>query len=247
MNRAITNWEVNTETAKNKKEAVAQLWKEALEAVIDNGGPEFDVWNHLYSGLDLAMMELDSLPEKARTVLTEFGEQIFSQRTNLTVAPNDDLARLSKLALDIPWIKFTADIAFAKEAMSRATEALDRYVELQPILTNYTLTDLAAQCLQKAGQMFIFSFDAGCVVFCSAVLEQTLRHELEQQNNRKGARHLLNLANEKKLLSKEAKQAANDLIDKRNEVIHQRFDAHKDEALKSMDHLCIVLQELRTR
>ena len=98
-------------------------------------GPEFDVWNHLYSGLDLAMMELDSLPEKARTVLTEFGEQIFAQRTNLTVAPDDRFAALSQQLLKEPWIKFAVDIAFAKEAMSRATEALDRYVELQPILT----------------------------------------------------------------------------------------------------------------
>ena len=44
--------------------------------------PEHEVWNHLYSGLDLAKMELDCLSEKERTALIKFGSISF--RNELT-------------------------------------------------------------------------------------------------------------------------------------------------------------------
>lgn len=210
-------------------------------------GPEFEIWNHLESGLDQARTELDCLSEEDRTILTKLSERIFSQRTNLIVAPDDKFAALSSQLLKEPWIKFAVDIAFAEQSLARAGNAFDRYVKLQPILTHYKLTDLATKCLQEAGQMFIFSFDAGCVAFCSAVLEQTLRDELERKNNKDTAGLLLKLAKEKKILSKEAEQAAEDLITMRNEVIHRRFEALEDEALNSMEQLGVVLQELGQR
>ena len=211
--------------------------------------PEHEVWNHLYSGLDLAKMELDCLSEKERTALIKFGDYIFSQRTNLTAVPDDSFADLPQQVLERPWLKFAADIAFAEEALGRAAQALDRYIELKPILTRYKLTDLAAKCLQEAGRTFLFSFDAACVMFCSAALEQTLRDKLVDEGiiamcSRYTARKLLKKANQKKLLPEAAEQAASDLIDMRNEVIHRRFEALKDEALKAMDYLGVVLQEL---
>ena len=217
------------------------------EKVLDS--PEHEVWNHLYSGLDLAKMELDCLSEEKRTALIKFGEDIFSQRTNLTAVPGDSFADLPQQVLELPWFKFAADIACAEEALGRAAQALDRYIELKPILTRYKLTDLAAKCLQEAGRTFLFSFDAACVAFCSAVLEQTLRDMLVDAGiitmcSRDTARKLLNKATQKKLLPEGAEQAASDLIDMRNEVIHQRFEALKDEALKAMDYLGVVLQEL---
>ena len=218
-----------------------------METDEELGGPEFEMWNHLESGLDLARMELDCLSEEDRTILTKLRERIFSQRTNLIVEPDDKFAALSPLLLKEPWIKFAVDIAFAEQSLARAGNAFDRYVKLQPILTHYKLTDLATKCLQEAGQMFIFSFDAGCVVFCSAVLEQTLRDELERQNNKDTAGPLLKLAKKKKILSKEAEQAAEDLITMRNEVIHRRFEALEDEALNAMEQLGVVLQELGQR
>lgn len=224
-----------------------------FDEIFSGDGPKFEVWNHLYSGLDLARAELDSLSEKGRAVLTKFGEQIFSQRTNLTVAPDDRFADFSQQALEVPWLKFAADIAFAEEAVDRAAKALDRYVELQPILTRYKLTDLAAKCLQEAGRTFLFSFDAACVAFCSAALEQTLRDALvdariitmrELQRRRCTAYTLLAMATQAKLLQEAAERAASDLIAKRNVVMHRRFEGLKDEALKAMEDLGVVLQEL---
>ena len=62
-------------------------------------GPEFEVWNHLYSGLVLARMELDCLSEKERIALTKLGEQIFLLKANLIAAEDDILADVSQLLL----------------------------------------------------------------------------------------------------------------------------------------------------
>lgn len=224
-----------------------------LDEIFSGDGPKFEVWNHLYSGLDLARMELDCLSEKGRAALTKFGERIFSQRTNLTVAPDDKFTDMSQQLLEVPWLKFAADCAFAEEALDRAVKALDRYLELEPILTRYKLTDLAAKCLQEAGRTFLFSFDAACVAFCSAALEHTLRDALvdariitrrDLQRRQCTAYTLLAMATQAKLLPEAAEQAASDLIAKRNVVMHRRFENLKDEALKAMEHLGVVLQDL---
>ena len=237
-----------------------------METDEELGGPEFEMWNHLESGLDRARMELDCLSEEDRTILTKFSERIFSQRTNLIVASDDKFAALSSQLLKEPWIKFAVDIAFAEESLARAGNVFDRYVKLQPILTRYELTNLAAKCLQEAGWTFLFSFDAACVEFCKMVLEQTLRKELvdaggiteeqskvdaggitEEQSKKDTVGRLLTKAREKRLLPEATEQAAKDLITMRNEVIHRRFEALEDEALNAMDQLGVVLQELGQR
>ena len=142
-------------------------------------GPEFEMWNHLHSGVDQARMELAGLPEELRRWLTEFGVEIMSLRTNLVAETDNRLADLSATLLQDPWIKFSADIAFAEEAVIRTSAGFDRYVELRPILTSYELPEVAAKCLIEAGRMFLFSFDNGCIMSCGATLEQILREELE--------------------------------------------------------------------
>ncbi len=225
-----------------------------METDEELGGPEFEMWNHLESGLDRARMELDCLSEEDRTILTKFSKRIFSQRTNLIVASDDKFAPLSPLLLEEPWIKFAVDIAFAEEFLARAGNVFDRYVKLKPILTRYELTNLAAKCLQEAGWTFLFSFDAACVEFCKMVLEQTLRKELidagsitEEQSKKNTVGGLLTKARKERLLPEATEQAAKDLITMRNEVIHRRFEALENEALKAMDKLGVVLQELGQR
>jgi len=224
-----------------------------LDEIFSGNGPEFEVWNHLYSGLDLARAELDKLSENGRGILTRFGERVFAQRTTLTVEPDDSFATFSQHALDVPWLKFAADIAFAEEAVWRAEKALVRYVELQPILTRYKLSDVARKYLQEAAQTFLFSFDAACVAFCNAALEQTLRDLLvdatvmtnrDLQRNQPTANGLLERATREKVLPEAAEQAARDLIAMRNKVMHRQFQNLKEDALKAMEHLATVLQYL---
>ncbi len=66
----------------------------------------------------------------------------------------------------------------------------------------------------------------------------------ELQRRRSTAYTLLAMATQAKLLPEAAEQAASDLIAKRNVVMHRRFEGLKDEALKAMEHLGVVLQEL---
>ncbi len=216
-------------------------------------GPEFEMWNHLYSGIDQARMELNGFPENLRPWLTELGEEIMSQQTNLVVQRDNRLANLSPMLLRDPWIKFSADIAFAEEAVTKASEGLDRYVELRPILTAYELSEAAAKCLREAGRMFRFSFFSGCVMFCGAALEQVLRKELDRAGQTPGDKDtigsLIAKACKHNLLSEEAKQAACELKAVRNDVVHRPFEIFsentlKDQALNAMNNLGRVLKSL---
>lgn len=224
-----------------------------FDEIFSSDGPDSEVWNHLYSGIDLARMELDRLSPEARTFLSRFAEKVFSQRTDLTVAPDDSFTDLAQQALEVPWLKFAADLMFAEEAVGRAEQALKRYIALQPILTRYKLSSLASKCLKEAGRTFLYSFDAACIAFCSAALEQILRDEVvaaeiiterELKRQRCTAFTLLEMAKRAALMSEAAEQAATELITKRNEVMHKRFEGLKEEALKAMEQLGSVLQEL---
>lgn len=227
--------------------------KDDFDPIFSHKGPEFDVWAHLHSGLDQARWELDVLPERARNALAQFGEQLRAQRTGLTTAPEDRFADLAPESLGVPWLKFAADIAFAEEAIDRGVKALERYGELQPILTRYRLSDRAATYLQEAARAFLFSFDAACIAFCSSALEQTLKDLLidaqvktqrDLDRDRSGALRLLDLACGARLLGRESEDAARALITKRNSVMHRSFDSMKKDALQAIEKLGIVLQEL---
>jgi hypothetical protein len=228
-----------------------------FDEIFSSNGPEVAMWNHLYSGIDLARMELDRLSPEGRKFLTRFAENLFLQRTDLTVPPDDGFADLAQQALEVPWLKFAADLVFAEEAVGRAEQALKRYIVLQPILTRYKLSALASKCLKEAGRTFLFSFDAACIAFCSAALEQTLRDEVvaagiisepDLKRQRCTAFTLLEMAKKAKLLSEASEQPAADLIAKRNQVMHRRFEGLKEEALKAMEQIGLVLQDLgRTR
>lgn len=227
--------------------------KDDFDQILSHKGPTFDVWVHLHSGLDQARFELDVLPERARHALARFGEQLRAQRTGLTTAPDDRFADLAQESLRVPWLKFAADIAFAEEAVDRAVAALERYVELQPILTRYRLSDRAATYLQEAARAFLFSFDAACIAFCSSALEQTLKDLLidaqitsqrDLDRDRPTAHGLLHRASQARLLGRPSEDAARALITKRNSVMHSSFDGIKQDAVQAIEKLGIVLQEL---
>src|SRR5436190_7829614 len=101
--------------------------------------PQFDVWNHLESGLDQARDEFGELeralgfakPEEvvgrpeAKT-LAEFADFIFSRLSMIATTPEDSLRAGEFLDLlesenAEPWIDFATDIRFAEEGMRRAT------------------------------------------------------------------------------------------------------------------------------
>ena len=223
-----------------------------MEINKENNGPEFEVGIHLESGLDMARNELDGLSEDLRTWLTVLGKQIVSLQTNLVADEDNKLADVSRTLLEEPWIKYVSDLAFAEDAVTRASAGFDRYVELRPILTCYELSEVATKCLQEAGRMFLFSFDNGCVTFCGSALEQTLRKALKDAGHTPGEKDtigpLIKKACECNLLSPEGEKAARNLKCTRNDVIHRPFMVEgedlKNEALKAMDNLGKILEAL---
>ena len=105
----------------------------------------------------------------------------------------------------------------------------------------------------RSGADVPYSFDSGCVTFCGAALEQTLRKVLENAGNTPGERDtigcLITKASKCKLLSEEAGQAAHELKSARNDVIHRPFKAFKGddlkgESLKAMGNLGKVFEAL---
>ena len=122
-----------------------------MEINKENDGPEFEVGIHLESGLDMARNELDGLSEDLRTWLTVLGKQIVSLQTNLVADEDNKLADVSRTLLEEPWIKYVSDLAFAEDAITRASAGFDRYVELRPILKCYELSEVATKCLQRGG------------------------------------------------------------------------------------------------
>ena len=218
--------------------------------------PHFEVWNHLHSGLDLARMEFDDLGEKEKRALEGFAELVFGRRSRLTGLPEDqEIYELEVRLLEDPWFKHAVDLRFAEDAVGRATGALRRYLELRPILTRLQLSERSQTYLAEAVHTFLFGFNAACIAFCGATLEQVLKEALirsgecsERQLRRElpTGHTLLKKAEEKKLVA-ESYGAAKKVLDERNRVMHQDMsnqDVIQHLALENIAALGSTLQEL---
>ena len=158
--------------------------------------PQFDVWNHLESGLDQARDEFGELeralgfakPEEvvgrpeAKT-LAEFADFIFSRLSMIATTPEDSLRAGEFLDLlesenAEPWIDFATDIRFAEEGMRRATLALERYRALRLKWSTVNVSEDARALLREAVHAYLFGFDAPCIAFCGIALERVLKDAL---------------------------------------------------------------------
>jgi hypothetical protein len=216
--------------------------------------PRFEVWNHLHSGLDLARMEFDDLGKREKEALDNFAEVVFARRAALTAPPEDqEVHELEGRLLEHPWFKHAADIRFAEEAVWRGTGALSRYLELRPILTRLQLSQRSQTYLGEAVQTFLFHFDAACIAFCEATLEQVLKEALvrsgvytDRQLRRDQPTGMSLLIKAKGLLT-DSYDLAKNLIEERNRVMHRDMgdqQALHDRALGSIAALGATLQQL---
>lgn len=221
-----------------------------------NSPPRFEVWNHLHSGLDLARMEFEELGEKEKRALERFADLVFARRSKLAGLPEDqEVYELEARLLEDPWFKHAVDLRFAEEAVGRATGALHRYLELRPILTRLQLSERSQTYLAEAVQTFLFGFDAACIAFCGATLEQVLKEALirsgeyserQLRQERPTGHTLLKKAEEKKLVG-DSYEAAKKVLDERNRVMHQDMrnqDVIQHLALENIAALGSTLQEL---
>lgn len=97
------------------------------EEVSENpDGPEFEVWNHLWSGVDMAAQELRALDPKWRSTVEKIGKIIVSARTGLSqqaATVEADILSLEDDLLEDPWIRHAAEIEIAGDAMGKAEVA----------------------------------------------------------------------------------------------------------------------------
>jgi hypothetical protein len=140
-------------------------------------GPEFEVWNHLESGLQLAADELDylgdlefGLVEAVSKLTSEMVLEFVSEKEKEELYSN-----LQGLMLD-PWVKHGIEVNLARKTLSRASGALDRYRDLAPVFSSYELTKEQRRYLAEAIECYLLHFDAACIAFCGATIEQFLLH-----------------------------------------------------------------------
>jgi hypothetical protein len=144
-------------------------------------GPQFEVWNHLWSGVDLADNELRALDARKRTRVEKVGKLLVDARTLLAREDDTTEAIVNKYAEDLlsdPWIKHAAELELARAAVSRAETALSRYFSLQPAVVGKAIPARATKYVAEVIQTFAFGFDAACIALCRATAEQVLKDEL---------------------------------------------------------------------
>jgi hypothetical protein len=165
-------------------------------------GPEFEVWNHLDSGWQMAY---DDMARQLEPEAMHFFESVASLIVGATsvlhldremspireklqeFAPAADPSRYDALfsaLLELyqrqanPWLKHAVELKLARGGLDRATEALRRFTQLAPQLNQRPLPERAEPYLREAIQTFLFGFDPACISLCRSALEQVSRDVL---------------------------------------------------------------------
>jgi hypothetical protein len=140
-------------------------------------GPNADVWSHLQTGLDLAEEEMEDLPEKVQKFTEAVAKALLLNRTKVILdAKEKGWAELDSELLSFLWVRYATDLEIAREGITRATKALDRYGEIRPTVAVDAIPEKAQSYIREVVHTYIFGFDAACIALCRAALEQLLKH-----------------------------------------------------------------------
>jgi hypothetical protein len=218
--------------------------------------PDSDVWNYLRIGLDLARQELDALPLITRDLAEAVAKEVIGSRERLVQTIEGQQFSLDVL-LEEPWFKYAADVELATKGLRRATEGLKRYLELKPILTQYRVPERATPYIRTLSETFVFGFDAPCIAFAGAALEQVLKDALIEAGEYTEPRirrerptgETLVAAARRRSLIRETELDAKKLFDQRNRTMHRHIWDDKiitGIAIECIDGFSRVVQELGT-
>src|SRR2546422_858080 len=141
--------------------------------------PQSEVWSHLEGGLQQARDELRALDPGVRDSVERIAAALGSTRGFLILPESKaNLLSVEGSLLKYPWIRHATDIEIAEEGISRANEALKRYVTLRPAISARALPQSAIDYLKEAAASYLFGFDAACIALCRATLERLLKEFL---------------------------------------------------------------------
>jgi hypothetical protein len=163
-------------------------------------GPEFEVWNHLESGWQMAWDDMaKSLGDRE---LMDFFETVAEVVVGVTSAFHlgKDLspfgAKLKRVMPKIEgdgqevfikavlqayregpnaWLRHAVELELARKGLDRSTAAFERFTALAPQLDQRPLPEKAEPYLKEAIQAFIFGFDAAAIALCRSGLEQVAK------------------------------------------------------------------------
>jgi hypothetical protein len=164
-------------------------------------GPEFEMWIHLESGLDIAEDDMRrQVSEKEFEFWDALAKQLLALRVGLIVNPNSitESAALKRLvphatpevwqqillSLDedpstwSPWLRHAVELRIAGSGVGRAEEALQRYSKLRAAIVGREVPEKASRYLQEVLQTYLFGFDAAAIALACSVFEQMARHTL---------------------------------------------------------------------
>jgi len=193
--------------------------------------PDFEVWNHLESGLQSAYDELNVLDTKMRELTIHIGKQLV-ENSGVILLSQDKAGWAehgNSLLEHDTWIRHAADCVVAQEGISRSTQALDRYRRLQPVVRESQLPPHIIDYIKEASHSYLFGFDVACIALCRATLEQVLREVLirkgtytepQLRRERPTAGTLLANAKREALLST-AYGAAKRVVERGDTVLHR--------------------------
>lgn len=165
-------------------------------------GPEFEVWNHLESGWQMAYDDMarqidrqtmENFESIAAIVVRggaalhlDSGMKPIRQQLE-TFLPGLSSSQYEAVFMAVatafregtnPWLSHAVELELARDGIGRATSAFARFKLLTPQLNQRPLPDKAEKYLAEAVQTFLFGFDPACIALCRSALEQVARDVL---------------------------------------------------------------------
>lgn len=221
----------------------------------EGDGPEFEVWNHLESGIDMAAMELRTLDPQSRSMAEKLAKAIVAARGTLSHQPDsihETILSLDAELLSDPWIRHAAEIEIAHIAIWRARTALERYLSLRPVIAAQPIPPRAQRYVTELINTFAFGFDAACIALGRAVVEQLLKDSLvargeyteaRLKRERPTAGALLVAARRAGILARSS-AAAEGLVKKGDTVLHQFLYDERVSEQQARDTVAQLLEVL---
>ena len=226
---------------------------------LKHDSPEFEVWNHLESGLDQARAEMNELPTDYREALVSIAKLKAHKFHRLLLSSEELAAKRLDLggffATTEAWLNHAVEIEFAEAGMQRAVHALNRYRRLQPRTTKRPVPDAAKRHLHEVVETFSSALmrpaspfveplsNSSCATLC---LQRRCTRNLNCAVSRPTAGALLENARRERVLMTSL-AAAESLVKRGDTVMHRAIYPERileQQALDSIGDLVEVFVEL---
>jgi hypothetical protein len=164
----------------------------------ESSGPEFEVWNHMESGLQMARDDLaNSLPGDDRRLYEALAQQFVGLRFGVVVTPEDvpdspflreNYPQIKPDVLERfvrqlpndpktwdPFLRHAVEIEIAERSIDRMYNALDRYTRLAGVLVRRSIPERVRPYLREVSETYLFGFDPACIALACSSFEQVAK------------------------------------------------------------------------